>query len=56
MTPAGRALLTRMEAPAHRAHEATVEMLSAKERTQLNTLLKKIVAAHDERRQSPDLL
>lgn len=56
MTVAGRGLLARMEASARRAHEATVEMLSEKERAQLITLLKKIVAAHDERRQSPDLL
>jgi hypothetical protein len=39
-----------METPAHRAHEATVEMLSEKERAQLITLLKRIVSAHDERR------
>jgi len=56
LTPAGRALVASMEASARRAHEATVEPLTKSEQRHLIALLKRIVAAHDERRQKPELL
>jgi len=56
LTPAGRAVLTAMETSARRAHAATVEILSKAERLQLIALMKRIVTAHDERRQTLEVL
>jgi len=55
-TPAGRALLHRMEEAARQAHDATLEPLSAEERATLVRLMKKITAGHQQRRGGDDLL
>ncbi|MBB3973626.1 MarR family winged helix-turn-helix transcriptional regulator [Hansschlegelia beijingensis] len=49
MTPAGAALLAAMEAAARSAHEATVEPLNPEEQATLIGLMKRAVAAHEDR-------
>jgi len=55
-TPAGRALLSRMEDAARQAHDATLEPLSAEERATLIRLMKKITAGHQQRHDMDTLL
>lgn len=55
-TPAGRALLYRMEDAARQAHDASLEPLSAEERATLIRLMKKITAGHQQRRGGDALL
>jgi DNA-binding MarR family transcriptional regulator len=56
LTPAGQELHGAMEQAARRAHEATTAALTAGEQATLINLMKKIVAAHDQRRGSAGLL
>ncbi|TBN52581.1 MarR family transcriptional regulator [Hansschlegelia quercus] len=49
MTPEGEILLRAMEASVRAAHEATVESLSSTEQATLIALLKRAVAAHEDR-------
>jgi DNA-binding MarR family transcriptional regulator len=49
MTPEGEVLLRAMEAPVRAAHQATVESLSSTEKATLIALLKRAVAAHEDR-------
>lgn len=55
LTEEGRALLEQMEAPAREAHATTVAMLSAEEKEQLISAMKKIMAAHAARQSKFDL-
>lgn len=55
-TPAGRALLCRMEDAARQAHDATLEPLSPEERATLIRLMKKITAGHQQRRGGDGLM
>ena len=50
LTQSGRALLHRMEEAARQAHDATLQPLSAEEGVTLIQLMKKITAAHQQRR------
>ena len=56
LTRAGCALLGRMEAAAREAHDATLESLSEAEQVTLIQLMKKITAAHQQRRGGDELL
>jgi len=49
LTPAGAALLARIEASARAAHRATLEDLSAREQTAFVDMMQRIVAAHANR-------
>ena len=55
-TPAGRTLLQRMEEAARQAHDATLQPLSAEEQVILIRLMKKVTAAHQQRRGAAGLL
>jgi DNA-binding MarR family transcriptional regulator len=56
LTQAGHALLGRMEAVVREAHDATLEALSETEQATLIHLMKKITAAHQQRRGGDELL
>ncbi|KQP53369.1 MULTISPECIES: MarR family winged helix-turn-helix transcriptional regulator [unclassified Methylobacterium] len=56
LTQAGRVLLSRMEAAARQAHDATLESLSEDEQATLIRLMKKITAANQQRRGKDELL
>ncbi|WP_336489428.1 MarR family winged helix-turn-helix transcriptional regulator [Methylobacterium nigriterrae] len=56
LTPEGRALHAAMEAAARQAHEATLAALAPAERRSLVRLMKKLTAAHGDRRGAADLL
>lgn len=55
-TPAGRALLQRMEPAARQAHDATLAPLTAAEQATLIRLMKTITTAHQQRRGGDGLL
>jgi DNA-binding MarR family transcriptional regulator len=56
LTDAGEALLHAMEGPAQAAHAATIAVLDAGEREQFIAYMKRIVAAHDGRRQAAGMV
>lgn len=56
LTQAGRALLGQMETAARQAHDATLEPLSEEEQATLIRLMKKITAAHQQRRDADGLV
>jgi DNA-binding MarR family transcriptional regulator len=49
LTPAGAALLAKIEASARAAHRATLDGLSAREQTAFVDMMQRIVAAHSNR-------
>ena len=56
LTPEGRALLLRMEGAARQAHNVTMAPLSPAEQATLIQLMKKITAAHAQRRSANSLM
>jgi DNA-binding MarR family transcriptional regulator len=49
LTPAGAALLAKIEASARAAHRATLDNLSEKEQAAFVDMMQRIVAAHSNR-------